>query len=191
MRAMRKDQGLRQGHSHAPVPVRERETMGWWDQRCEKRKHEAEDCESELEAACVSRNLVDLFDHLGQAEPTAASSVREDASEDKQERAEQTGAGETSNRAKPLQEVNNLERATQDTIIFMHSLSKLKPPLLIPTDVKPKEWLEDCRALRSSVSNLKEQRSTIPGARTCSRWRSANCGVRAQKNTTSVLPWQG
>ena len=163
MRAMRKDQGLRQGHSHAPVPVRERETMGWRDQRGEKRKHEAEDGESELEAACVSRNLVDLFEHLGQAEPTAASSVRENASEDKQERSEHTGAGERSNRAKLLQEENTLERAIQDTIIFMHSLSKLTPPLLIPTGVKPKEWLEDCRALRSSVSNVKEQRSTIPG----------------------------
>ena len=76
MRALRKDQGLRQGHSHAPALVRERETIGWWDQRCEKRKHEAEDGECELEAACVSRNLVDLFEHLGQAEPTAASSVR-------------------------------------------------------------------------------------------------------------------
>ena len=39
---------------------------GWWDQMCEKRKHEAEDGESELEKARVSRNLFDLFEQVGQ-----------------------------------------------------------------------------------------------------------------------------
>ena len=58
---------------------------------------------------------------------------------------------------------NILERSIQDTIIFIHGLSKLKSPLLTPPDVTLQQWPEDCRARRSLVSELKEQRSTILG----------------------------
>ena len=102
-----------------------------------------------------------LFEQVEQAEATAASSVR--VNEDKQERAEQTGVGERSNRAKHLQGEYILEQSIQDTIIFMHGLSKLKSPLLTPPDVTLQQWPEDCRARRSFVSELKEQRSMVLG----------------------------
>ena len=132
------DQGLRQCHSQCMHQQRcvSAKQERWWDQICEKRKHEAEDGESELEEARVSRNMLDLFEQLGQAEATAASSVRVNTSEDKQERAEQTGVGERSNRAKLLQGDNNLEQSIQDTIIFMHGLPKLKSPKLKSADVE-------------------------------------------------------
>ena len=124
---------------------------GWTEKVRNKLSEEMNEGESNIEETRVSRCLFDLFEQCVQVEVSAGVETRETEANteriEKQER-EASGQGKKGESA----------QSVQDTITFLHELSKSTlPPTLTKETQQQTEWN---RLIRRLVSDLREDRIT-------------------------------